>query len=162
MSTYFVTGATGSPGRGPVAGLQRRPDCERAFALVRPRSADRLERHHEPTPVLDAPTSTFDPDRGARERRSGHVSGAGLRITTPRSSPHPAPKSELDAFSRVAASETVARGVTFTSVRMPLVRTPVIGPTKVYDAFPATPPERGSPTAEVAAGLARPVLRAAR
>jgi hypothetical protein len=57
------------------------------------------------------------------------------------------------AFSRVAAGGTAADGATFTSVRMPLVGTPVIGPTEVYDGFPATP-ER--------AGFTRLVLRAAR
>ncbi|CAL9617805.1 hypothetical protein SUDANB95_05741 [Actinosynnema sp. ALI-1.44] len=82
-----------------------------------------------------------------RERRFGHVvniSSMGVQIGTPRFSAYLASKSALDAFSRVAASETVADGVTFTSVRMPLVRTPMIGPSKVYDAFPAASPERAA------------------
>ncbi|MFI9812421.1 SDR family oxidoreductase [Saccharothrix variisporea] len=82
-----------------------------------------------------------------RERRFGHVvniSSMGVQIGTPRFSAYLASKSALDAFSRVAASETVADGVTFTSVRMPLVRTPMIGPSKVYDAFPAATPERAA------------------
>ncbi|PSL56811.1 short-subunit dehydrogenase [Saccharothrix carnea] len=82
-----------------------------------------------------------------RERRSGHIvniSSMGVQLNTPRFSAYLASKSALDAFSRVAASETVADGVTFTSVRMPLVRTPMIGPTKVYDAFPAATPERAA------------------
>ena len=82
-----------------------------------------------------------------RERRSGHIvniSSMGVQINTPRFSAYLASKSALDAFSRVAAGETVADGVTFTSVRMPLVRTPMIGPTKVYDAFPAATPERAA------------------
>ncbi|TQM80708.1 short-subunit dehydrogenase [Saccharothrix saharensis] len=82
-----------------------------------------------------------------RERRFGHIvniSSMGVQINTPRFSAYLASKSALDAFSRVAASETVADGVTFTSVRMPLVRTPMIGPTKVYDAFPAATPERAA------------------
>ncbi|MEU4443983.1 SDR family oxidoreductase [Actinosynnema sp. NPDC050801] len=82
-----------------------------------------------------------------RERRSGHIvniSSMGVQINTPRFSAYLASKSALDAFSRVAAGETVADGVTFTSVRMPLVRTPMIGPTKIYDAFPAATPERAA------------------
>ncbi|XVS65699.1 SDR family oxidoreductase [Actinosynnema sp. CA-299493] len=82
-----------------------------------------------------------------RERRSGHIvniSSLGVQLSTPRFSAYLASKSALDAFSRVAASETVADGVTFTSVRMPLVRTPMIGPTKAYDAFPAATPERAA------------------
>ncbi|MCC8243916.1 SDR family oxidoreductase [Saccharothrix luteola] len=82
-----------------------------------------------------------------RERRFGHIvniSSMGVQLNTPRFSAYLASKSALDAFSRVAASETVADGVTFTSVRMPLVRTPMIGPTKVYDAFPAATPERAA------------------
>ncbi|MFI9006656.1 SDR family oxidoreductase [Actinosynnema sp. NPDC053489] len=55
-----------------------------------------------------------------------------------------ASKSGLDAFSRVAAGETPGDGVMFTSVRMPLVRTPKIGPTEVYDAVPAATPERAA------------------
>ncbi|MEV1116436.1 SDR family oxidoreductase [Actinosynnema sp. NPDC049800] len=82
-----------------------------------------------------------------RERRSGHIvniSSMGVQLNTPRFSAYLASKSALDAFSRVAAGETVADGVTFTSVRMPLVRTPMIGPTKAYDAFPAATPERAA------------------
>lgn len=82
-----------------------------------------------------------------QERRFGHIvniSSMGVQINTPRFSAYLASKAALDAFSRVAAAETVADGVTFTSVRMPLVRTPMIGPSKVYDAFPAATPERAA------------------
>jgi NAD(P)-dependent dehydrogenase (short-subunit alcohol dehydrogenase family) len=44
----------------------------------------------------------------------------------------------------VVASEVVGDGVTFTTIHMPLVRTPMIAPTKMYDAFPAITPEEAA------------------
>ena len=38
-------------------------------------------------------------------------------------------------------AEVIGDGVTFTTIHMPLVRTPMIAPTKMYDAFPAITPE---------------------
>jgi hypothetical protein len=35
------------------------------------------------------------------------------------------------------SSELIGNGIYFTSIHMPLVRTPMIAPTKLYDAFPA-------------------------
>jgi NAD(P)-dependent dehydrogenase (short-subunit alcohol dehydrogenase family) len=82
-----------------------------------------------------------------RERRSGHivnVSSIGVQANPPRFSAYVASKAALDAFTRVVASEVVGDGVTFTTIHMPLVRTPMIAPTKMYDAFPAiTPDEAG-------------------
>ncbi len=81
------------------------------------------------------------------ERRHGHVvtvSTMGVQVGTPRFSAYLGSKAALDAVGRVAAAETVADGVTFTSVRMPLVRTPMIGPTKAYDALPALTPEKAA------------------
>jgi NAD(P)-dependent dehydrogenase (short-subunit alcohol dehydrogenase family) len=81
------------------------------------------------------------------ERRNGHivnVSTMGVQVHTPRFSAYLGSKSALDAVSRAAGAETVADGVTFTSVRMPLVRTAMIGPTKAYDALPAMTPERAA------------------
>ncbi|MFD9738100.1 SDR family oxidoreductase [Umezawaea sp. NPDC059074] len=81
------------------------------------------------------------------ERRQGHVvnvSTMGVQVNTPRFSAYLGSKAALEAVSRVAAAELVADGVTFTSVRMPLVRTPMIGPTKAYDAVPALTPEQAA------------------
>ena len=50
----------------------------------------------------------------------------------------------LDAFTRVVASEVVGDGITFTTIHMPLVRTPMIAPTKMYDAFPAITPDEAA------------------
>jgi NAD(P)-dependent dehydrogenase (short-subunit alcohol dehydrogenase family) len=78
------------------------------------------------------------------ERRFGHIvniSSIGVQANPPRFSAYVASKAALDAFSRVVASETYGDGITFTTVHMPLVRTPMIRPTKMYDAFPASSPE---------------------
>jgi short-subunit dehydrogenase len=81
---------------------------------------------------------------GMRERKSGHVinvSSIGVQTNTPRFSAYVASKSALDAFSRCAAPECVADNVKFTTVYMPLVRTPMIAPTDMYKAFPTMSPE---------------------
>jgi NAD(P)-dependent dehydrogenase (short-subunit alcohol dehydrogenase family) len=78
------------------------------------------------------------------DRRFGHVvnvSSIGVQTAPPRFSAYVASKAALDAFSRVVASETYGDGVTFTTVHMPLVRTPMISPTRIYDAFPTLTPE---------------------
>ena len=79
-----------------------------------------------------------------RERGSGHIvniSSIGVQTNPPRFSAYVASKAALDAFTRVVASEVIGDGVTFTTIHMPLVRTPMIAPTKMYDAFPAITPE---------------------
>jgi NAD(P)-dependent dehydrogenase (short-subunit alcohol dehydrogenase family) len=82
-----------------------------------------------------------------RERGSGHivnVSSIGVQANPPRFSAYVASKAALDAFTRVVTSEVMGDGVTFTTIHMPLVRTPMIAPTKMYDAFPTmTPDEAG-------------------
>jgi len=78
-------------------------------------------------------------------RRFGHVvnvSSIGVQTNPPRFSAYVASKAALDAFTRIAASETYGDGITFTTIHMPLVRTPMIRPTKIYNAFPALSPER--------------------
>ncbi len=78
------------------------------------------------------------------ERRFGHVvniSSIGVQTNPPRFSAYVASKAALDAFARVVSSETYGDGVTFTTVHMPLVRTPMIRPTTMYDAFPAASPD---------------------
>lgn len=79
-----------------------------------------------------------------QERHFGHivnVSSIGVQAGPPRFSAYVASKAALDAFSRVVASETWGDGVTFTTIHMPLVRTPMISPTKIYDAFPTLTPD---------------------
>lgn len=80
-------------------------------------------------------------------RRFGHivnVSSIGVQASPPRFSAYVASKAALDAFSRIVATETYGDGVTFTTIHMPLVRTPMISPTKLYDAFPMISPEEAA------------------
>jgi NAD(P)-dependent dehydrogenase (short-subunit alcohol dehydrogenase family) len=67
-----------------------------------------------------------------------------VQTNPPRFSAYVASKAALDAFSRVVATETFGDGVTFTNIHMPLVRTPMIGPTSLYDAFPTKSPEEAA------------------
>jgi thioester reductase-like protein len=85
-------------------------------------------------------------------RKSGHiinVSSIGTQTNPPRFSAYVASKAALDAFSRVIASEVIDDGVNMTTIHMPLVRTPMIAPTRMYDMFPAITPEEA---AELIAG----------
>jgi thioester reductase-like protein len=84
---------------------------------------------------------------GMRERKSGHiinVSSIGVQTNTPRFSAYVASKAALDAFSRCAAPEVVGDGVRFTTIYMPLVRTPMIEPTDMYKAFPTLTPDEAA------------------
>jgi NAD(P)-dependent dehydrogenase (short-subunit alcohol dehydrogenase family) len=80
-------------------------------------------------------------------RRFGHIvniSSIGVQTSPPRFSAYLGSKAALDAFTRVASSETYGDGITFTTIHMPLVRTPMIAPTKIYQAFPTRSPEEAS------------------
>jgi short-subunit dehydrogenase len=84
---------------------------------------------------------------GMRERKSGHiinVSSIGVQTNTPRFSAYVASKAALDAFSRCVAPEVIGDGVHITTIYMPLVRTPMIAPTNIYDAFPTLTPEEAA------------------
>src|SRR5215216_5458438 len=65
-----------------------------------------------------------------------NISSIGVQTHTPRFSAYVASKAALDAWSRCVASEVIDDGVHITTIYMPLVRTPMIAPTKMYDAFP--------------------------
>lgn len=89
---------------------------------------------------------------GMRARKSGqiiNISSIGTQTNPPRFSAYVASKAALDAFSRVIASEVVDDGIHITTIHMPLVRTPMIAPTRMYDMFPAITPEEA---AEMIAG----------
>jgi len=78
------------------------------------------------------------------ERRSGHIiniSSIGVLTNAPRFSAYVASKAALDSFSRCAAAEFNDAGVTFTTINMPLVRTPMIAPTKIYESVPTITPQ---------------------
>ncbi len=55
-----------------------------------------------------------------------------------------ASKAALDAFSRSIAPEVIGDGVHLTTIYMPLVRTPMIAPTKIYDRFPTLAPDEAA------------------
>ena len=73
-----------------------------------------------------------------------NVSSIGVQTNTPRFSAYVASKSALDAFSRCVAPEVIGDNVNFTTVFMPLVRTPMIAPTDIYKAFPTLTPEEAA------------------
>jgi NAD(P)-dependent dehydrogenase (short-subunit alcohol dehydrogenase family) len=79
------------------------------------------------------------------ERRKGHIiniSSIGVLANSPRFSAYVASKAALDAFSRCAQGELSGKGISFTTINMPLVKTPMIAPTKMYDSVPTLSPGR--------------------
>ena len=87
----------------------------------------------------------FLPSMVAKKR--GHIiniSSIGVLSNAPRFSAYVASKSALDSFSACAASEFVDKGVDFTTINMPLVRTPMIAPTKMYENVPTLSPDQAA------------------
>ena len=81
------------------------------------------------------------------EQGFGHVVNVqtwGVQVKAPKFSAYIASKSALDVWSRIAGRELYADGVTFTNVRMSLVRTDMIGPTESYARAPALSPEQAA------------------
>lgn len=81
------------------------------------------------------------------EKRSGQVvniSSIGVLTNAPRFSAYVASKSALDAWTSCAASELIDVGVKFTTINMPLVKTPMIAPTKIYESVPTLSPEEAA------------------
>jgi NAD(P)-dependent dehydrogenase (short-subunit alcohol dehydrogenase family) len=81
------------------------------------------------------------------EQKRGHIiniSSIGVLSNAPRFSAYVASKSALDSFSACAASEFIDKGVNFTTINMPLVRTPMIAPTKMYENVPTLSPEQAA------------------
>ena len=73
-----------------------------------------------------------------------NISSIGVLSRAPRFSAYVASKSALDAFSECAASELLDKGIAFTNINMPLVRTPMIAPTKIYENVPTLAPEEAA------------------
>jgi short-subunit dehydrogenase len=77
-------------------------------------------------------------------RKKGHIvniSSIGCLANAPRFSAYVASKAALDAFSRCFSGEVQSRNISVTTIYMPLVRTPMIAPTKMYDYVPTWSPE---------------------
>ena len=90
-------------------------------------------------------TMGFLPGMVAKKR--GHVvniSSIGVLTNAPRFSAYVASKAALDAWTRCASSEYADLGITFTTINMPLVRTPMIAPTKIYNNVPTLEPEEAA------------------
>ena len=84
---------------------------------------------------------------GMVAKKKGHVvnlSSISVLVNAPRFSAYVASKAALDAWTRCASSEFADQGVTFTTVNMPLVRTPMTAPTKIYDNMPLLQPEEAA------------------
>ncbi|BDB40728.1 short chain dehydrogenase [Mycobacterium kiyosense] len=82
-----------------------------------------------------------------RDRRFGHVvnvSSAGVQARNPKYSSYLPTKAALDAFADVVSTETLSDHITFTNIHMPLVRTPMIAPSKRLNPVPAISPERAA------------------
>ncbi len=84
---------------------------------------------------------------GMVAKRKGHVvniSSIGVLTNAPRFSAYVASKAALDAWTRCASSEFADQGISFTTINMPLVRTPMIAPTKIYNNVPTLSPEQAA------------------
>jgi NAD(P)-dependent dehydrogenase (short-subunit alcohol dehydrogenase family) len=101
---------------------------------------------------------------GMVKKRKGHVvniSSISVLVNAPRFSAYVASKAALDAWTACASSEFADQGVTFTTVNMPLVRTPMTAPTKIYESMPLLNPEEAADMV-VQACVAKPVRVATR
>jgi NAD(P)-dependent dehydrogenase (short-subunit alcohol dehydrogenase family) len=84
---------------------------------------------------------------GMVAKRKGHVvniSSISVLINAPRFSAYVASKAAMDAWTACAAAEYADQGVTFTTINMPLVRTPMTAPTKIYESMPLLKPEEAA------------------
>jgi NAD(P)-dependent dehydrogenase (short-subunit alcohol dehydrogenase family) len=92
------------------------------------------------------------------ERKQGHIiniSSIGVLANAARFSAYVASKAALDAFTRCLSAEVKGRNIHTTAIYMPLVRTPMIAPTKIYSYVPTWSPEDAAETV-IKAILERP------
>jgi NAD(P)-dependent dehydrogenase (short-subunit alcohol dehydrogenase family) len=101
---------------------------------------------------------------GMAAKKKGHIvniSSIGVLTNAPRFSAYVASKAALDAWTRCASSEYADVGITFTTINMPLVRTPMIAPTNIYKNVPTLAPEEAADMIAQAC-IAKPVRIATR
>ena len=107
--------------------------------------AESLERWHDVERTMQL--NYYSPLRlirgfapGMRERRDGHVVNVSTWSVLSESSPlfavYNASKAALTAVSRVIETEWAQDGVHSTTLFYPLVKTPMIAPTRAYDGLP--------------------------
>jgi NAD(P)-dependent dehydrogenase (short-subunit alcohol dehydrogenase family) len=128
---YLVNNAGRSIRRGVINSFDRFHDFERTMQLNY-FGALRLIMGFLPTMI---------------EQGHGHIiniSSIGVLSNAPRFSAYVASKSALDSFSACASSEFLDKGINFTTINMPLVRTPMIAPTKMYENVPTLSPEQAA------------------
>ncbi len=78
------------------------------------------------------------------ERNRGqiiNILSIGVQVNQPRFSAYVASKAALGAFARCAQPEFHHNNIVFTNIYMPLVKTPMIAPTKMYDNVPTLSPD---------------------
>ena len=82
----------------------------------------------------------------SREKKGQVINMSSISALTPspRFSAYVASKSALDAWTRAAAVEYSDRNVRFTTINMPLVRTPMISATSIYDSMPVLTPDEAA------------------
>jgi len=119
--------------RRPLAeSLERWHDVERTMAL----------NYYSPLRLIRG----FGP--GMRERRDGHVVNVStwgvLNESSPLFAVYNASKAALTAVSRVVETEWAADGVHSTTLFYPLVKTPMIAPTRAFDGMPGLSAEEAA------------------
>jgi NAD(P)-dependent dehydrogenase (short-subunit alcohol dehydrogenase family) len=128
---FLVNNAGRSIRRGIESSFERFHDVERTMQLN----------------YFGAVRTTMGLLPGMMKKRKGHVvniSSIGVLTNAPRFSSYVASKAALDAWTRCASSEFADLGITFTTINMPLVRTPMIAPTKLYNNVPTLSPEEAA------------------
>lgn len=73
-----------------------------------------------------------------------NISSIGVLANAARYSAYVASKAALDAFSRCLSAEISSDKIKITSIYMPLVRTPMIAPTKIYNYIPVLSTEQAA------------------
>jgi short-subunit dehydrogenase len=81
------------------------------------------------------------------ERGDGHVvqvSSIGVQTGAPNFAAYVAAKAASDHFARSLRLELGGRGIDVTTIQLPLVRTAMLAPSRIYEAFPALDTERAA------------------
>ena len=123
-----------------------------AARSIRRRIIDTVDRFHDYERTMQL--NYFAPVRlvlaflpSMVERKTGHILSiltSGVFVGTPLFGAYLATKRALDAFTDTFASEFMHEGLEASSVYLPLVRTPMIAPTREYDDTPAITPEKAA------------------
>ena len=120
---YLVNNAGRSIRRSVIASTDRLHDYERVMAV----------NYFGPVRMVLALLPHW------RERQFGHVvnvSSAGVQASSPKYSAYIPSKAALDAFAEVVGAETLSDHITFTTIHMPLVKTPMIAPSRRLNPMP--------------------------